>query len=160
MTNKDKELPTTSRTGRDNQRYNDSGERLVCGLVPLNRASDQVLLIESAKRTGWVLPKGGWETDETPQAAALREAWEEAGVVCALTRDLGTIADSRPDSELTVLAPRASFRFFEAVVESEEETWPEMAKRGRRWMRFDEARDKLKARPELREALERSGLKR
>ena len=31
----------------------------------------------------WVLPKGGWETDETALEAAKRETFEEAGVIAA-----------------------------------------------------------------------------
>ena len=141
--------------------YAEAGERLVCGIVALSAAKDQVLLIESTRRGGWVLPKGGWETDEaTAQEAAKREAWEEAGVVVTVARALGTIADRRGPAELTKHAPRALFHFFEAAVDREEAEWPEKAKRARRWMRYPEAREALKGRPELAEALERSSLKR
>jgi len=39
-----------------------------------------VLLITSRGGKGWVFPKGGWEDDETVEAAAKRETVEEAGV--------------------------------------------------------------------------------
>lgn len=39
-----------------------------------------VLLITSRNGRGWVVPKGGWELDETLEAAAARETLEEAGV--------------------------------------------------------------------------------
>ena len=108
-----------------------------------------------------MLPKGGWETDEaTAQDAAKREAWEEAGVIVTIARDLGTVADRRPPAELTKHAPRALFHFFEATVDREEQEWPEKQKRSRKWMRFAEAREALKSRPELAEALERSSLTR
>ena len=118
-----------------------------------------MLLIESTRRGGWVLPKGGWETDEaTAQDAAKREAWEEAGVIVSIARGLGTIPDRRPPAELTKHAPRALFHFFEAQVDREENEWPEKHKRGRKWMKYAEAQEALKARPELAEALERSSL--
>ena len=141
--------------------YAATGERLVCGIVALSAARDQVLLIESTRRGGWVLPKGGWETDEaTAQDAAKREAWEEAGVVVTVARDLGIITDKRTPTELTKHAPKALFHFFEATVDCEEAEWPEKHKRARKWMRLAEAREALKGRPELAEALERSSLAR
>jgi len=154
-------LPKTARVGRDNQRYSDAGERLVCGIVPLTASKDRVLLIQSARRTGWVLPKGGWETDEaTPQDAAKREAWEEAGIIVSITRDLGYITDTRPSKEMTNKAPRAQYHFFEATVDKEESEWPESYKRGRAWMTYAEAVKVLAARPELLEALNKSQVRR
>lgn len=42
---------------------------------------EQVLIISSSKHPDeWILPKGGWESDETLVECALREAEEEAGV--------------------------------------------------------------------------------
>lgn len=108
-----------------------------------------------------MLPKGGWETDEgTPEEAACREAWEEAGVVCTIQKDLGKIPDHRGPNELTPKAPKAMFQFFEVGVSKEETTWPEMHKRDRKWMSYCEARDALAARPELLEALNRSTIAR
>lgn len=40
----------------------------------------QVLLISSRGRKRWILPKGWPMPGQTPGAAALQEAWEEAGV--------------------------------------------------------------------------------
>ena len=133
----------------------------MCGIVALSAALDQVLLIESTRRGGWVLPKGGWETDEaTAQDAAKREAWEEAGVIVTVTRSLGVITDKRQAADFTKQAPKALFHFFEASVDKEENEWPEKQKRHRRWMRYAEAKEALKGRPELAEALERSRVKR
>ncbi|TQS31666.1 hypothetical protein Golomagni_08047, partial [Golovinomyces magnicellulatus] len=69
--------------------YNTNGVRLVAGVVPLSRDRKYVLLIQSTRRKGWVLPKGGWESDESCQEAATREAWEEAGVSVEINVDLG-----------------------------------------------------------------------
>jgi diphosphoinositol-polyphosphate diphosphatase len=37
-------------------------------------------MISSSRGNGWVFPKGGWELDETAEAAAKRETVEESGV--------------------------------------------------------------------------------
>ncbi|KAK2777727.1 hypothetical protein FQN52_003004 [Onygenales sp. PD_12] len=150
-----------SRTGRTNQRYSATGERLVAGVVPVSPDKFKVLLIQSARRAGWVLPKGGWELDEpSAQQAACREAWEEAGVVCTVLRDLGKIADMRPAAQLTHKAPRVLYHFFEVRVDREEAQWPEMHKRKRQWVTYAQAAAALAARPELLDALNRSSVKR
>lgn len=67
-----------ARHGREKQRY-DGDTRLVAGCLPV-LPDGRVLLIGSVKGTDWLLPKGGWEHDETSAEAAVREAYEEAGV--------------------------------------------------------------------------------
>jgi diphosphoinositol-polyphosphate diphosphatase len=54
--------------------YGDNGERLVAGVVAISADRKKVLVVESTTRNNhWVLPKGGYETDEaTPQDAAAR----------------------------------------------------------------------------------------
>lgn len=139
--------------------YGSKGERLVAGVVPLSSDRKTVLLIQSSRSGGWVLPKGGWETDEaTQEEAACREAWEEAGVVCKLLADLGKIPEQRKSEHFTAQAPKAAYHFWEAEVEEEKAEWPEMHKRKRRWMGYQEAASLLNARPELMEALNRSSL--
>ncbi|KAL9048191.1 MAG: hypothetical protein Q9162_007826 [Coniocarpon cinnabarinum] len=152
--------PMKARTGRANQRYSPSGERLVAGIVPLNAAKTHVLLISSTRRAAWVLPKGGWESDEPTQMdAARREAWEEAGIVLGDTlADLGDIEDSRRPDEMTAEAPKGRYHFFEGVVEKEGDEWPEMTKRERRWVTYAQAWEALKGRRELVGALERCSL--
>jgi len=152
-------LSMEARTGRTNQRYGPTGERLVAGIVPLSADKRQVLLIQSARRGGYVLPKGGWELDEATAAdAARREAWEEAGVICRIEKDLGFIKDRRAPTQLTKHAPKAAYHFFEAIVTETKTEWPEMKKRGRTWMAYREAVQALTARPELLEALEKSSI--
>jgi len=131
----------------------------VAGVVPLSVDKKQVLLIQSARRGGWVLPKGGWELDEATAAeAACREAWEEAGVICKIEKEIGLIADRRTPTQLTKHAPKAAYQFFEAIVTEEKLEWPEMKKRTRKWVVYKEAAEALTARPELLEALEKSSI--
>lgn len=75
-----------SRTDRTKERYDETGARLVAGIVPLSSAKTHpgyperkyILCISSTNnKQSWVLPKGGWEIDELIEEAALREAWEE-----------------------------------------------------------------------------------
>ncbi len=141
--------------------FGSRGERLVAGVVPLSADKTKVLLIQSSRRNGWVLPKGGWEEDESTAAtAALREAWEEAGIKGKVEKDLGHIPDTRPTSALTKNAPKASYQFFEVTVTEEAAKWPESDKRDRRWFTFTQAAHILRDRPELTEALKRSSIKR
>ena len=127
----------------------------------MSKDQTQVLLIQSTRRGGWVLPKGGWETDEaTCEDAAKREAWEEAGIKCSVERDLGAIVEMRSASALTGEAPKALYQFYEVSVDKEEDDWPEKYKRGRQWMTYAEAKEALTSRPELMEALDRSSIQR
>lgn len=136
--------------------YGTKGERLVAGVVPLSTDRRRVLLISSTRRSTWVLPKGGWELDEsTEQDAACREAWEEAGIEVKICGDLGSIDEQRKADQFTEEAPKATYRFFEATVVRLLDEWPESAKRGRKWMSYSEAAQALQARPELLEALNR-----
>ncbi|KAI9738496.1 MAG: hypothetical protein M1818_005393 [Claussenomyces sp. TS43310] len=149
-----------SRVGRSKQRYAENGDRLVAGVVPLNKDKTYVLLIQSNRRSTWVLPKGGWESDEDCMEAAQREAWEEAGILCRIDYDLGTITETRTPKQISKNAPKALYQFFEVTVTKEESEWPEKSKRTRRWFTYAEAFELLRPRPELAEALRRSTLKR
>ena len=144
-------------------RYGPGGERLVAGVVAISGDRTQVLLIQSSARKGWVLPKGGWESDEgTQEEAACREAWEEAGIECKIEKDLGSIDEKRTEVQIkkNPTAPRAAYRFYEVRVMEEKDSWPEKHKRDRMWMSYVKARELLKERPELLEALERSSIRR
>ncbi|KAK6197741.1 hypothetical protein LQW54_010645 [Pestalotiopsis sp. IQ-011] len=149
-----------SRTGRDNQRYNSKHERLVAGVVPLTADKKYVLLIQSTRRKGWVLPKGGWEIDETITDAATREAWEEAGISIHIDYDLGEITETRPPKKHAKESSKSLYHFYEATVLKEEVEWPEKHKRERQWFTYTQAKDALSSRPELLEALTRSTIKR
>ncbi|KAH9907981.1 NUDIX domain-containing protein [Xylariomycetidae sp. FL2044] len=149
-----------SRTGRSKQRYNSKGDRLVAGVVPLTPDKIYVMLIQSTRRKGWVLPKGGWESDEECTEAASREAWEEAGITIQIDYDLGEVIDTRPPKKLSKDSPTSLYRFFEATVLTEELDWPEKHKRERRWFTYSQAKEALSARPELLKALELSTISR
>jgi len=80
-------LPMSARTGRTTARYTpESNRRLCAGIVALSTRSTEespghhthVLVTSSSRHPErFVLPKGGWEQDESAEHAALREGWEE-----------------------------------------------------------------------------------
>jgi 8-oxo-dGTP pyrophosphatase MutT (NUDIX family) len=75
----------------------------------------------------WVIPKGHVEPGHTPAQTALREAWEEAGLVGALERDpLGSYTYEKRGRTYHVLVYRME-------VTSVADRWPE-PERGRRWV--------------------------
>ncbi|KAL6906614.1 NUDIX hydrolase domain-like protein [Trichoderma evansii] len=150
-------LPMQSRTGRSKQRYNSQGERLVAGVVPLSADRNYVILIQSTRRKGWVLPKGGWESDESCQESAVREAWEEAGITLNIDYDLGNFEEKRPPK---TSKDRSRYYFYQGTVLEQLEEWPEKDKREREWFTYTKAIEVLQNRPELQEALNRSSMNR
>ena len=63
---------------------------LSCGVLMLN-PRDEVFACHATGSPRWDLPKGVADPGETPRAAAVREAWEEAGLLlpAAALADLG-----------------------------------------------------------------------
>ena len=77
-----------SRTGREAQRWATDAHtghliRLTTGCVPIMK-DGRILLCSSSRKEAWILPKGGWESDETLEESAMRETFEEAGVLGTL----------------------------------------------------------------------------
>lgn len=146
-----KTLSMISRTGRDLQRYND-GCRQVVGCIPYryrktNQSSTvqgtqiddlEFLLISSQKSPKWMFPKGGWETDEALEDAALRETFEESGVIgdVEVQEYLGTWS-FKSKSQGTF----HQGHMFPLLVTEELEDWPEKTVRKRLWLKFSEARE-------------------
>nr|XP_016500158.1 PREDICTED: nudix hydrolase 18, mitochondrial-like isoform X2 [Nicotiana tabacum] len=146
-----KTLSMISRTGRDLQRYND-GCRQVVGCIPYryrktNQSSTvqgtqiddlEFLLISSQKSPRWMFPKGGWETDEALEDAALRETFEESGVIgeVEVHEFLGTW-NFKSKSQGTF----HEGHMFPLLVTDELDDWPEKTVRKRLWLKFSEARE-------------------
>ena len=80
----------SARTGRTTARYTPGTNRRLCaGVVALSTHAipdspghhTHVLVTSSSRHPEqFVLPKGGWEQDETAENAALREGWEEGTI--------------------------------------------------------------------------------
>lgn len=79
---------TSSRQGRETQRWMTDPAthqriRLVTGCVPILK-DGRILFVSSSRKAEWILPKGGWELDEAMEESAVRETYEEAGVLGTL----------------------------------------------------------------------------
>lgn len=75
----------TSRQGRSLQRWlvhSPTNElvRQVAGTIPITK-DGRIILISSSRKNEWILPKGGWDADETKEECAMRETFEEGGLV-------------------------------------------------------------------------------
>ena len=54
--------------------------REVAGTIPITR-DGRIVLISASRKKEWILPKGGWDADETKEECAIRETYEEGGLV-------------------------------------------------------------------------------
>ncbi len=107
------------------------------GAIVIRRdSSDPRVLLVTAKRNpqNWIFPKGHIEKGETPEAAALREAKEEAGVVGRLIGPAGTV-------QYGFLGAEARVDYF--VAELTREAGPPEDGRSRLWCDLDEALERL-----------------
>jgi diphosphoinositol-polyphosphate diphosphatase len=84
-----------SRNGRQTQRWftdptTQKVYRMVTGCVPIVEGG-RILFVSSSRKPEWILPKGGWEKDEAMEESAIRECFEEAGVLGILGPRLSEI---------------------------------------------------------------------
>lgn len=84
-----------SRNGRESQRWfqdpsSQTVYRMVTGCVPVVEGG-KILFVSASRKSDWILPKGGWEQDEDMEESAIRECFEEAGVVGILGPRLAEI---------------------------------------------------------------------
>src|SRR5262245_46106616 len=105
-----------------------------------------VCLILSASGKQWIIPKGRIEVDECAEVTALREAWEDAGLVGRI----GNVPVGRYRYE-------KNGRCYEVAVYLMEVTdiarsWPEQDRRSRRWLSPAPALAAMEL-PQLREAV-------
>ncbi|GJJ08233.1 hypothetical protein Clacol_002442 [Clathrus columnatus] len=121
--------------------------RIVCCAIPVARAAGKVLVVSSRKHQDrWVFPKGGWEaSDRTLEAAAQREAVEEAGVVGTISRYV-----------MTIPTTKSTYHFYELDVTGLLDSWPEQHERRREWVDYAEAYRRCGWKPELIQALTRA----
>jgi 8-oxo-dGTP pyrophosphatase MutT (NUDIX family) len=104
-------------------------------VIRRDRKTIRVLLITTKRsRENWIFPKGHIEKGETPEAAALREVKEEAGVVGKLIGPAGAI-------EYGFLGARARVEYF--LAELSREAGPPEDGRDRLWCEVDEALERL-----------------
>ncbi|KAK6333597.1 hypothetical protein TWF718_011401 [Orbilia javanica] len=137
-------------------RYNTDGSRYATGAVVLSPDKHQVLVLRSkdeSKEIIYQLPSGFLEfNDQNMEASALRECWQNAGIVGRILRPIEPAPAEEPDEN--GLADWHSY--FEVEVEREKERWPKYQMWHRRWLNYREARVVLSSQPDSIRALERS----
>jgi len=111
----------------------------------------EVLMVTSRGTRRWVLPKGWPMKGRTLAGAALREAWEEAGVIGTVEETpVGWYGYDKTRRGGLPLSCRVEV--FRVSVADLAREWPEARQRRREWMTLDKAAG-LVAEPQLRELL-------
>jgi 8-oxo-dGTP pyrophosphatase MutT (NUDIX family) len=113
------------------------------GAIPFRRKKDgnEVCLIRNKGRKKWKIPKGFVDPGETVQQAALKEAWEEAGLSGRLSgAEIGSYVYEKWGMKLTVSV-------YLMEVTEQEDDWEESRFRERRWLPVNEAFEMLKKHP-------------
>lgn len=142
-------VPTASRQGREKQKYDEDGSRLVAGSIPVRFKPGmsgpegvEVLLISSRRGKGQVFPKGGWEVDEELREAAMRETVEEAGVRGELEEPIigkFPFHSGKAERQASAHGGRCVAYLFAMHVTEVLPGWPEAALRKREWCSLQEA---------------------
>jgi 8-oxo-dGTP pyrophosphatase MutT (NUDIX family) len=129
------------------------------GVIPFRRKRNavEICLIRNKGSQKWKIPKGFVDPGETVRQAALKEAWEEAGLRGRIVGDaLGSYEYEKWNMGLTVAV-------FLMEVRTEEDEWEESRFRERRWALLDQAFAWLRkhpVKPLLADAAARLGRKR
>lgn len=111
------------------------------------RGTLQVLLVTSRDTGRWVVPKGWPMPDRTPEGAAAREAWEEAGVEGQVSDQcIGLFSYDKIISQ-TVSVP-CVVAVYPLRVTGLKDRFPERKIRRRKWFTLDKAARKV-LEPEL-----------
>ena len=107
-------------------------------MVRLDGKEPRVLLVTSKRNPKrWIFPKGHVEKGETAEAAALREAREEAGIVSKPVGPAGVL-------EFKFLGTGVRVEYFLALLKRE--AGPPEDGRERSWFSLDEALERLRFR--------------
>jgi hypothetical protein len=114
-------------------------DRLQAGAIPFRTGpSGLQFLLVTSRGGNWIFPKGVVESDETAEAAALKEVQEEAGVTgTILPLPLGAYRDRKDWEPCHVL-------MFLLQVAGECARWREGGERARRWCSYEDALSLLK----------------
>jgi 8-oxo-dGTP pyrophosphatase MutT (NUDIX family) len=115
-------------------------------------------LIRRRELATWGIPKGFLDPGDTPAEAALREAYEEAGL------DGRVLGDTLGSYEYWKRGSRHAVAVFMMEVQAEEPMWPEMRLRVRQWFGLEDAMSILEHHPvgsllqEMRRRLDEANL--
>ena len=113
------------------------------GVIPFRRKRGvvEICLIRTIGQKKWKIPKGFVDPGESVEEAALKEAWEEAGLRGRLVGgSIGSYEYEKWDLDLTV-------EVYLMEVTGEEDVWDESEFREREWARLDDAFERLESHP-------------
>ena len=118
-------------------------DREQAGVIPFRRKKGniEVCLIRNKGRKKWKIPKGFVDPGETAEQAALKEAWEEAGLKGRLSGgSIGLYGYEKWGFELTVSV------YLMEVTDADDD-WEESRFRERSWERVETAFEMLRKHP-------------
>ncbi|HBM88509.1 MAG: NUDIX hydrolase [Parvibaculaceae bacterium] len=123
------------------------------GAIPfvIRETEPLLLMITSRTHERWIFPKGAIEKGETASEAALREAYEEAGIrgrmLEQFAHDVQAIKQM-PDGPRDLIVTYIPLHFTE-----QHDEWPERKNRDRHWVTLPDAR-KIAGGPDIHSALQ------
>ncbi|MDP2120472.1 MAG: NUDIX hydrolase [Hoeflea sp.] len=120
--------------GSDDTRFGGKPKRQAAAVVFRGTGDSRELMLITSRDTGrWIVPKGWIEPGEDGPAAALREAWEEAGVT-------GDVLASGPVGHYRYVKQRSrrgdalcDVDVYLVRLREEKNQWPEKGQRQRKW---------------------------
>ncbi len=104
-------------------------KRIASGVVPFKVEGGvcKVLLVKSTNGRNWIFPKGGVEPELSKRENALKEAWEEAGVIGIPSDKIGKYTFVKGGVVQIV-------HMYEMQVVAELDVYPEVERRERTWV--------------------------
>jgi 8-oxo-dGTP pyrophosphatase MutT (NUDIX family) len=125
-----------------------SARRVQYGALPHRMSSGrqtEFMLLTSRETRRWIIPKGWPKKGKSPHRSAAREAFEEAGVIGAVSRrPVGSFSyEKRLKNGGSV---ECEVRVFPLEVRRQSKEWPEKQERRVKWLSASKAVEKVKDR--------------
>ncbi len=119
-----------------NSRKSITAKRVQYAALPYRmngRTQPEVMLVTSRETRRWIIPKGWPHKGKAPHRSAAREAFEEAGVVGAVSRQsVGSFSYEKRLKKGGVVA--CEVLVFALEVKRQSKEWPEKRERKVRWL--------------------------